>query len=200
MWWFSEDNMEIKINYIKTVLLILVGLLLIAGCILVLDIAISYYYGNGAGINNYISRNPILSISVSIIGILFFSIGVIYMLYKLFLKKIILEINRKGFIDHSTIASLGAISWDEVIRITPWIAGRQSLIGIYVKDINKLLVGKVWYKRKLTYANMAYGYPPITINLNSTKEDIDDVILMMNHFLEEWKDAIKSYNDNEEKC
>lgn len=142
--------------------------------------------------NNHLAkRYGLLILSVGVCGIMFFGITTLFLFYRLIAPKDILILHKEGFIEHSTMASLGFVAWDDVTTITSWVVGKQRMVGVSIKDIDKLLSGKSWYKRKLTYANMTCGYPPITINLNSTKKNIDDVILMMNHFLEEWKNTYK---------
>ena len=116
---------------------------------------------------------------VAICGVLFFGLGGIGLSYQLLKRKYIVIMDDRGFEDHSTLANIGFVAWTDVKAMERWVIGKQEFIGIEVWDTDKLLAGKSWYARKLIRANMALGYPPITINLNSAKEEVGEVLAKM---------------------
>ena len=128
-----------------------------------------------------------LIVPAGILGLTFFSFATIYCVYRVFKFKYLLTVNKDGFTDYSTMGSFGYTSWKDVISIRIFTLSKQKLIGVYVKDIEKLLVNTPWYVKKLTKADIAIGYPPITINLNSAKEKPEEVLVIMNKYWNEWK-------------
>jgi len=127
------------------------------------------------------------SIVLSIITVLFFGTGLIYLVYRLFKYKYLLIITKEGFYDYSTMSTIGFVPWSDVKNINLYVIASQKLIGVNVKKIKKKLSSTSWYKRKFTNWNVIGGLSPITINLNSAKENVDDVILIMNKYWDEWK-------------
>lgn len=124
--------------------------------------------------SHYAQRHALLIVPAGICGTLFFSITTLLLFYNLFKTNVILFTDEKGF-----TTRLGFIPWEEVIRISLCTIGKQKFIGIEIKHVKKLLKANSWYQRKLIRANMAFGYPPITLSLNTTQTDIHVVISEM---------------------
>lgn len=139
-----------------------------------------------------------LSIFVSIAGILFSGGGIIGFVYMLFKCSILLAIEDHGMNINLLFSKSIFISWGDIKSIAKRKLGNHIFIEIELNDLGKFTNKQLFVKRKLIRANMVCGYPPITINLNSTKENVDDVILMMNYYLEEWRNTHKAIEDEKE--
>lgn len=178
--------MEIKSTK-RRLLLYLLGTILLVLCgIIVLYTAIVYMYSEPLD-STIISRSKEFAFILSIVGILFFGIVMIYLINKIFNNKPILIINKDGFTDDSTISALGFVSWCEVKTISLLHIGQLKMIGVDLVDLGSLLINKPWYTKKLIKGNLSMNYPPITINLQSSKESLEEVLAIMNKYWDEWK-------------
>ncbi len=185
--------MEIRSTKTKLILLFLGGILMTLCSVAVLYSAIEYM-NYKPEYSTIISRNKELALIVSIIGILFFVVATIYVVLNFFKDKPVLSIGEDGFIDNSTMAAIGFISWKEIKSISLLHIGKLTMIGVELFDLNKVLVNKSWYKKKLINGNLSVNYPPITINLNSSREKPEQVLIIMNKYLDEWR------KNNEQKA
>ncbi len=158
--------------------------LLIAGGLLLLLASLFLLLGDFSD-SMWIKRFEWVRIPLAVTGVIFFCTGTGYAIYRLWKFHYVLVIDRKGFIDYSTMAAIGFVEWKEVTRIyvrkIPFMD--QKLIGVEVRNINRLCKNQPWYKKKLIQANLKSGYPPITITLNSAKEEVDAVCETMKTYL-----------------
>lgn len=126
-----------------------------------------------------------------LIGIIFFGLAFLFIIYRLFKPKNILTINIDGFIDNSSAISLGYIPWSEVEKIKEFKVISERFIGVELKNEEEYLKRTSNIKLKLLKINLKIGYPIISINLNSTKADIEVITLIMIEYYSYWKENNK---------
>ncbi|WP_419027014.1 STM3941 family protein [Culturomica massiliensis] len=161
----------------KLIFLIVLAVVCMIGCIHLLT-------GDFEGSGLY-DRLKWLVPPMAISAILFLAGAIIYMIYRW--HKCILIIEDNGFTSYSTIAALGYIQWKNVENIIIFTVSEQKFIGVTVNNIEELLNKAPWYAKKTTKINMAMGYPHVTISLQSAKEKPEEVVVMMNKYLDEWR-------------
>lgn len=128
-----------------------------------------------------------LMMAVGFVGVIFFSICLIYIIYRLLKAKDILKIDKNGFLDKSSFISGGYILWDDVKSISGYTSMGQKYIGVELKDGGKFLKSLPMVKRVLLKLNLKLGYPTVLINLNSSKVDYSETLTNMVKFFEMWK-------------
>lgn len=147
--------------------------------------------------SHFARRFEFLIVPVGIIGTIFFSIVAGYSIYRAFKNNYVLIIGVDGFIDSSTLGAFGYVAWKNVQSMSILIIAQQKLIGVNIDNTQKLMTKSPWYVKKLVKADMAMGYPPITINLNSAKEKPEEVLAIMNKYWNEWKQNNERENESD---
>lgn len=132
-------------------------------------------------------RHKNFSIPLLIIGIILSGGLTIYLTFRLFNVRHALIIKKDGFIDYSTISAVGFISWASVKSISILTIGFQNFIIVDVKSINNLLKPLRRYKQHIVKMTIKLGFPPVAINLNSIKEKPEEIVVIMNKYLDEWR-------------
>ncbi|SHH04399.1 hypothetical protein SAMN02745245_00440 [Anaerosphaera aminiphila DSM 21120] len=133
--------------------------------------------------NTFIS----LIMAVGFVGVIFFSICLIYIIYGLLKSKDILKIDKNGFLEKSSFISGSYILWADVKSIVGYTSMGQKYIGVELKDSEKFLKSLPIIKRVLLKLNLKLGYPTILINLNSSKVDYSETLSSMAKFFDMWK-------------
>ena len=161
------ENIEIGLSKTKLILMFLASLAFVT-----LGIQFTIHP------ENYISfrySSPELIKIVGIITILFFPLGIIYSLVKIFDKKKGLIIDKNGITDNSSGYSNGLIVWKDIISINVTKVKSTSFLLIIVKNPVEY-IGKANYIKalvmKLNYK--LYG-TPISISSTSLKIDFEDL-------------------------
>jgi hypothetical protein len=180
------DSVIIKQNIYRHLLLVLGGI--------ILTLASTYLLTGDFSDSDFAKHVSPLIIPVGTMGVLFSCTCTIYAVYRLFAKKDLLIIKEDGFIDHSTMASTGFTAWKDVTSIRLICVAKQKMIGVDVNHHDDSVIACSWYVRVLNKANVAAGFPPIAINLNSAKEKPEEIVIIMQRYLEVWK---KNHNEKE---
>ena len=121
----------------------------------------------------------VLTLLFLVFALCFFLFGT----YIFFTSKDPLIIKSDGFIDQSSYIALGFISWEDVISIVPQYVMTERYITVELSDSQKYITELSPTKKWLLKANKKLGYSTIQIVFSATKENIDDVCLIM---LEQW--------------
>ena len=130
-------------------------------------------------------RYEVLLRSISTVGILFFGLILVFLVFRLIRSEAILIINEYGFTDNSTLASLGFVSWEYVEKIYLISVLGLEFIAVetdksFVTDNTK----KVWV---LAGANNSAGFATININLQSSNAKTKDVMSIMQEYLDAYR-------------
>lgn len=199
---FNLGEMEIKRSKRKLYLYLLGAILMFLCSIMVLYTAIWYMINSESKYDTFLYRSKELACVISVIGVIFFGIGLVYILSNIIKSKPILEVTKDGFIDNSTMSALGVVRWFDVkeilmVNILVGNISKTTMIGVRVANLSMLIKKKPWHVKKLINGNKLMGYPPITINLNATKEKPEEVLAIMNRYWEEWKHNNEQENESD---
>lgn len=167
-------EIRVKQNNGKQLMLLLLAIIMVT-----LSVAIFF-------LNDETSIKRIVMMAIGVIGTLFFSLCLLFILKRFLHPKDILVINEKGFEDNSSLFSVGFVSWDMVKRVYISNVMSQSFISVEVNNLEKLFENLPKSKIKAIKLNQSLGYPPISITLNSTKENMMEVLEKMRGFQEEF--------------
>ena len=125
-----------------------------------------------------------------IAGIVFFGLGIIYGIIKLFDKKAGLIIDSHGITDNTNASSIGLIEWNDInnIRIMQIMSSKLLLIDVDnpEKYIEKASNG---IKGKLMRANMTICGTPLSITSNTLKCDFGKLEKLIRKEYEKNKNA-----------
>lgn len=133
---------------------------------------------------NFISpffRNSEIIRIISIAGVLFFGIGIIYILWKLFDKKPGLIIDQKGIIDNSNATSVGLIEWSDINRIEKKQVMSTEFLILHINQPEKYIqrVKNIILKKAIEMNVKKYG-SPISITCTSleiTIKELESIII-----------------------
>ena len=162
------ERTEIPVGKKKIVIILLGGLILIAG-------------GLWLALNpeNFIPnifriRNPDIIRFWGIVSTLFFGLALAYGIRKLFDKKPGLIIDENGITDNTNASSIGLIKWSDIVEVKTEQVMSTKFLLVYVKNPAEYIKkSKNRIKRKLLQANMNKYGTPLSITSNTLSWDFD---------------------------
>lgn len=121
-------------------------------------------------------RNPELIRIVSVISILFFGMGTIFIARKLFDNSPGLTIDQNGITNNTNATNLGLIEWGDITGIGTIQLKSTKFLILYVKKPEKYIdrTKNVIMKQAMIANNKIYG-SPITITANSLRIDFNNL-------------------------
>lgn len=159
-----DKEVIIKQSQQKQFILVLLGIIMVAGSIFIFNSDLALFGVNGV--------NKI----IGLIGIIFFG-ACLYFIIKRFIKPIdILIVDRNGITDNSSAISIGFIPWEDVKASYITSVFTQTFIAVEVEDIDKKLKKLSFFKKIMINLNVKMGYAPVSIVLNSTKYNPQEVL------------------------
>ena len=142
----------------------------------------------GLGIYNQ-SVSLIVFVIISILITLYCDVVLIHRFIK---PKAILTISEKGIIERSTIPSIGEIPWEEIDQIYTAKAFKKTSIYIKLKD-NRLLYSRFpKWKALFIKLNTPKSVDPIVINLQTADTEMDEVLSLLNSWLNYYRKDMQS--------
>ncbi len=179
---------EVRIKYAlpKMIKYGVISLLFAIGCIYILTTVIEHYNDVGYQSTKML-RYKNFSLVISIIGILLFGSGFIGLFYCALKRKAdYLFLNQDGIYIYSLTGAI-FIDWSEIKSIGRQSIYRLEFIGINVRNIKKFKSRLPPLKRILFKKNKSSGNYVIDISLNMIKMSPEQVLTVMNKYLEEWR-------------
>lgn len=128
---------------------------------------------------------PILPVVVAI-GIPFFSLCTVYLVYRFVKPKPSLRIDKDGIDDNASFVGVGKIRWDEIERIGMYSLMGQKMIGIIPKDFEPFLERQSGVKRALLSMNKNKEFP-ISIPQNASNVPLEAVLEFVEQFIDQEK-------------
>ncbi|MBW8351286.1 hypothetical protein K0H71_17860 [Bacillus sp. IITD106] len=128
---------------------------------------------------------PILPF-ILVVGIPFFSLCTVYLLYRLVKPKPSLRIDKDGIDENASFVGVGQIRWDEIERIVMYSMMGQKMIGIIPKDFESILERQTGVKRALLSMNKKKEIP-ISIPQNTSDVPLETVLEFVEQFIEQEK-------------
>lgn len=118
------------------------------------------------------------------IGIPFFSLGIVYLVYRLVIKKPVFVIDKIGILDQSSLLSVGIIRWDEIESIEAVKIANTNFMGVNPKDKDAFLARLNPIKKFFLSMNLNMGQSLINIPLESFGLDFDQVASKLKEYSE----------------
>ena len=140
----------------------------------ILFVSIGIYMISNPNALKSIKYNPIFVEFFGYIGIIFFGIGIIYFVYKLFDKKPGLIIDENGIFNNSSIISKHTISWNELNAAGITKMEKQKIIFLYFKDDEDFILKFNFIEKLLMRINLKIygsriGISTLTLDYNADK-------------------------------
>ncbi|PAD92571.1 STM3941 family protein [Shouchella clausii] len=126
---------------------------------------------------------------VAPVGIAFFGLCFIYLLYRVLKPKPSLHINQEGIVDNASAAGAGLIRWEEVDRYFIYSVLGQHFLGIVPKDIDRVLAKQKGFKQMAMRMNQGFE-APINISAQGISVPLEQVITYMEQFMEKQKASV----------
>ncbi|MGS0749246.1 STM3941 family protein [Halpernia sp. GG3] len=109
-----------------------------------------------------------------IFGFVFFGFGSLYIVYRLIANTVGIKINENGLFENTTASSVGWINREDIIGIKIHkipigfvLENSVEIILVEVKEPNKYIKNKSFFKKYILSLNYKNYGTPITINSNS---------------------------------
>ncbi len=101
-------------------------------------------------------------------AVLFFGLGAVYMLRKLFDKKVGLTISEEGIIDNSSAVSVGLIEWQDITGVETLEIASNKILLVHTNNPEKYMERATnMFSRKAIQANHRMYGTPLSITANS---------------------------------
>ena len=133
---------------------------------------------------------------ISVLCIIFFGIGLIYALVKLFDPQPGLVINEKGIHDNSSFIAAGLIEWNDIDDISFLDFGFQKIITVKVKDPAKFIDRATGLKRRLIDINSRNYGSPVQLSTVILKIDDSSLFELIQRYLYNYNKKIQNSNFN----
>ncbi|MBX4262370.1 hypothetical protein KTC96_06335 [Clostridium estertheticum] len=159
------NEIIIRENKMKVILLIILAIIMLVGCVFDLVIGI-------IKINSFY-------IIIGIIGTAFFGVCFFYIIKRALSHKPLLIVGEDGITDMSNATSVGFVAWEEIEFVSVRRVLTQKFIGITVYDIDKLMKRIPTSKQNAIKANIKFKYPPISIPLNTADMKFNKVLSLI---------------------
>lgn len=140
---------------------------------------------NAEEIDNFsVFNNPKIVYGMCIASIIFFGLGGIIGIKKLFDKSPGLVLSSKGILDNSSGLSAGLIPWSEVVKIGEYEIQNQKFVSIHVKNPERYVNNGNALKRMANRANNKMSGTPINLSANSLKISQEDLISVIQEYFQ----------------
>lgn len=164
----DENQVVIKKNIGKQ-------LLLLSGSILFV-IASVYMINDGFGSSGYSTQFRLVT---GIIGILFFGITGLFILFSFVKLRPALIINNQGITNNSSAGSSYVISWDNIKSLSIITVSRKKLIAITLEDNQKVFEQVNFLTRSFMKLNDHFYGSPAFITTAMIKMDIETLLKLI---------------------
>ena len=162
------------------------SILSIIGCLIFIGFSI-WFIIDPQQFLNFRRQNETTIFIVGIIGLITFSIFLIFITYKLFQKNTGIHFNKDGFFDNSNATSAGFVKWEDVLKIEEAKVANQKFVLILVKNPEDYVKRqKSLVKRKLMASNMSFYESPIMISANHLQINYDKLLELMKSQFEKY--------------
>jgi hypothetical protein len=171
-----NNRIEIPLSKTKIILLSIGSIVFSGVCI-----GMALNHGNARRLfsplfKRFIYLEPETIQIIGIIGIIFFGIAGIYVLKKLFDKKIGLIIDSNGITDNSNASSIGLIEWNDILDIRTEQVMSTKFLLIDIENPEKYIKkAKSGMKANLMRSNMKMYGTPLSITSNTLKYNFGEL-------------------------
>src|SRR4026208_2291892 len=98
-------------------------------------------------------------IIASYVGVPFFSLCLVYAIYRLAVRRPAVVVNHEGIFDNASVAGAGLLRWEEIANIFPYDYMGQRMLGINLVNEAAILARQPAIKRALTRMNKKIAAP-----------------------------------------
>jgi hypothetical protein len=137
-------------------------------------------------------NNPLIVRAFGLASVIFFGLGGVYAIRKLFDTKPGLVFSRAGILDHSSAVSAGLLPWSEIIGAEVVQIQRQKLLVIKVTDPERYIERGNGLRRALNRANHRMVGSPITISSSALRISFAELVALFNQYYEKFGTAAQA--------
>lgn len=170
----GQERIEIKISKEKGILTFLGAIAFVATSIWLIVYADSHETVD-IGI---LELDPVIVIGY--VGLIFFGLAGLYILYKLFDKKPGLIIDKEGIYDNSSAAAGHLIKWERITGLRVEQVMSTKFILIDIENPEQFMDGVSGIKRKLMWSTYKMYGTPTSISSSTLSCDFDDLFQIIN--------------------
>ena len=123
-----------------------------------------------------------LVVITTYIGVPFFGLCLVYILYRLVVRKPSLVVSEEGIVDNASATGAGPIGWDEVAEIQPTNVSGKPMLGIVPHDEEQILARQNLIKRSIMSINRNMTGFVILIPENALPMSIDDLLVEIKRY------------------
>lgn len=172
----GQERIEIKLSKGKGILTLLGSVAFLLTSIWLID-----YASNHETVDIGILRlDPVIVIVIGYVGLIFFGLAGLYILYKLFDKTPGLIIDKEGIYDNSSAAAGHLIKWERIkgLRVDQVMSTKFILIDIenpeeFMDEVNGI-------KKKLMWSTYKMYGTPTSISSSTLSCDFDELFRIIN--------------------
>ncbi len=171
-----QERIEIKLSKAKGILTFLGSVVFVLTSIWLID-----YADNHETVDlGILKLDPAIIIVIGYVGLIFFGLAGLYILYKLFDKKPGLIIDNEGIYDNSSAAAGHLIKWDRIkgLRIKQVMSTKFILIDI--ENPEEFMDGVNGIKKKLMWSTYKMYGTPTSISSSTLSCDFDELFQTIN--------------------
>ncbi len=172
-------TIEIPVSKAKALLIIAASVAFVIACAWLWTIA-----------DTQTDRPPAVMKAVSVIGIVFFSLGMVVGVKKLFDKRPGLIIDDQGIQDNTGLGKGRFIAWTNITGFKLIEIKRTKLISVFVNNADELIAGQSPWKQKMTRLTLQNYGTPISISSSTLKMDSDELLKLLKTRLSIAKETI----------
>lgn len=175
----GQERIEIKLSKGKGILTFLGSIAFVVSSIWLID------YADKKEVVNIgpFELDPVAVIVIGYVGLSFFGLAGLYILYKLFDKKPGLIIDKEGIYDNSSAAAGHLIKWERIkgLRIEQIMSTKFILIDI--ENPEEFMNGVNGLKKKLMWSTYKMYGTPTSISSSTLSCDFDELFQIINERL-----------------
>lgn len=123
-----------------------------------------------------------LVVITTYIGVPFFGLCLLYVLYRLVVRKPSLIVSEEGIVDNASATGAGPVGWDEMAEIRPTDVSGKAMLGIVPHDEERILARQNPIKRAIMSINRNMTGFVILIPENALPMSIDELLAAIQRF------------------
>ena len=172
----GQERIEIKLSKAKGILTLLGSVAFVLTSIWLID-----YADNHETVDiGFLKLDPAIVIVIGYVGLIFFGLAGLYILYKLFDKKPGLIIDNEGIYDNSSAAAGHLIKWERITGLRVEQVMSTKFILIDIKNPEEFMDGVNGLKKKLMWSTYKMYGTPTSISSSTLSCDFDELFQIIN--------------------
>ena len=172
----EQERIEIKLSKGKGIITFFGSVAFVLTSIWLID-----YAGNHETIDlKLLTLDPVITIVIGYVGLVFFGLAALYISYKLFDKTPGLVIDKEGIYDNSSAAAGHLIKWERITGLRVEQVMSTKFILIDLKNPEEFMDGVSGIKKQLMWSTYKMYGTPTSISSSTLSCDFDELFQIIN--------------------